>query len=235
MCTLTFIPTQAHGFIATSNRDEAPMRKTLPPKVYGEQGAKALFPRDALAGGTWIGASDRKRFVCLLNGGFAPHKRRDQYRMSRGIIVTDVLTAKDAVAAIAAYDFQGVEPFTLIMADWQQRWRLFQLVWDESRSHFEEKPLRPYIWSSSLLYSEANKKKREQWFNEFLSRHPQPSENELLEFHKTAGEGDVHNDVVMDRGFVKTKSITQVTALHAFKMRYEDLQENLVNETVFAL
>jgi hypothetical protein len=207
------------------------MRNTIPPRQYSEQGAQLIFPKDAFAGGTWIGASGRKRFVCLLNGGFTAHERKDQYRMSRGIIVTDLLTATDAVAAIQAYDFKGVEPFTLVMVDWQMGWKLFQLVWDEQNAHFEEKPLRPYIWSSSLLYSETIRKKREHWFAEFLNRYPSPSEGDLLTFHKTAGEGNAQNDVVMDRGFVKTKSITQVVAQDSFHMRYEDLQQHTVSET----
>ena len=32
----------------------------------------------------------------------------------------------------------------------------------------------------------------------------------LLEFHKTAGKGNLDYGVIMDRGFVKTTSITQI-------------------------
>ncbi len=34
MCTVTFIPESVSGFILTSNRDEAPNRSTVPPKIY---------------------------------------------------------------------------------------------------------------------------------------------------------------------------------------------------------
>src|SRR5690554_4635530 len=104
MCTLTFIPKTAVEFIITSNRDEAVVRKTIPPRAYIQDGIKLLFPKDELAGGTWIGASSKKRLICLLNGGFKPHVRKSEYRKSRGIVVTDLLKADTTVTAIEAYD-----------------------------------------------------------------------------------------------------------------------------------
>src|SRR5690606_27855602 len=75
MCTLTFIPKGNFDFIITSNRDEASFRKTLPPKTYVVDGEKLVYPKDEVAGGTWIGVSSRNRLVCLLNGGFIAHER----------------------------------------------------------------------------------------------------------------------------------------------------------------
>lgn len=233
MCTLTFFPTSINGFIITSNRDEAPGRNTLPPKMYEEENTNLLFPKDELAGGTWIGVSGKNRLICLLNGGFTAHERKEEYRMSRGIIVKDLLTANDAISEIKRYDFNGVEPFTLIMVDWENHLRIFELVWDETEIHFTEKPLAPQIWSSSLLYTQDMKEKREQWFSTFLFENLKPTSEKILQFHKTAGEGNLDVDVVMDRGFVKTKSITQVVKSTAIEMRYEDLQTEKVFETSF--
>ncbi|HBY70331.1 MAG: hypothetical protein CMC07_05575 [Flavobacteriaceae bacterium] len=233
MCTLTFIPTSNNGFVLTSNRDEAPGRTTLSPKMYEEQNTRLLFPKDELAGGTWIGISDKKRLICLLNGGFTAHERKDDYRMSRGIIVKDLLTAKDAVSEIGGYDFNGIEPFTIIMVDWANHLRIFELVWDEAEIHFTEKPLAPQIWSSSLLYTKEMKEKREKWFSTFLFENLKPDASDLLKFHKTAGEGNLNIDMVMDRGFVKTKSITQIMKNEKIEMHYEDLQENKVVSKIF--
>ncbi len=233
MCTLTFIPTANDGFILTSNRDEAPGRNTLPPKIYKEKNTNLLYPKDELAGGTWIGLSDKKRLICLLNGGFTAHERKDAYKMSRGIIVKDLLTSDDAVSEIRNYNFKGIEPFTLILVDWSNHLRIFELVWDETKIHFTEKPLAPQIWSSSLLYTKEMKEKREKWFSTFLFENLKPTAADLLQFHKTAGEGNLDVDVIMDRGFVKTKSITQVVKNEIVAMRYEDLQEEekVVTET----
>ena len=235
MCTLTFFPTSNNGFIITSNRDEAPGRNTLPPKIYEEEHTRLLFPKDELAGGTWIGVSDKNRLICLLNGGFTAHERKEEYRMSRGIIVKDLLTADDAISEIKKYDFSGVEPFTLIMVDWNNHLRIFELVWDETEIHFTEKPLAPQIWSSSLLYTQEMKEKREQWFSTFLFENLKPTSEKILQFHKTAGEGNLDVDVVMDRGFVKTKSITQVVKSTDIDMRYEDLQQGIISNSVFSL
>ena len=188
MCTLTFMPQSDGGFVITSNRDEAPGRETLMPAIYKQDGSRLLFPKDVLAGGTWIGLSDRKRFVSLMNGGFTAHKREPSYRMSRGVIVTTLLAADSLLGAIEAFSFSGIEPFTLITVDYSETLQIFELVWDGENSHLSEKPLAPAIWSSSLLYSEEMKKKREKWFANFLFEHIHPTAEQLLQFHKTAGK-----------------------------------------------
>ncbi len=233
MCTVTFIPESVSGFILTSNRDEAPNRSTVPPKIYEVKNVSMLFPKDELAGGTWFGVSDRKRLICLLNGGFTAHQRAESYRKSRGVVVTDLLASENAVVAIEDYDFHGIEPFTIIMIDWWKDYCLYELVWDGTKVHFSEKPWAPHIWSSSLLYSEEIKKKRELWFSDFIFNNLRPTEADLLEFHKTAGDGNPESDVIMDRGFVKTKSITQYMKLKGNKLRYEDLQTKEIYESNF--
>ena len=229
MCTVTFIPKSLDGFILTSNRDEAPARRAIEPMVYNVNGVELLFPKDEVAGGTWFGLSSKKRLICLLNGGFTAHEREDNYRMSRGSIVTDLLTSEVVLTTLDHYNFNGIEPFTIILVDWKSELVLYELVWDGSISHFSEKPLAPRIWSSSLLYSDEMKKKREAWFSEFIFNNLNPSESELLEFHKTAGEGNKETDLIMDRGFVKTKSITQLSKSKPTTFRYEDLQTSEVN------
>jgi hypothetical protein len=230
MCTVTFIPKSLDGFMLTSNRDEAPARRAIKPKVYNVNDVELFFPKDEVAGGTWFGLSSKKRLICLLNGGFTAHERKDNYRKSRGEIVTDLLIPEDVLKAIDAYNFNGIEPFTIILVDWRKELHLYELVWDGSISHFSEKTLEPQIWSSSLLYSEEMKKKREVWFAEFIFNNLNPSEAEVLEFHKTAGEGIQETDLIMDRGFVKTKSITQLSKSKFAIFRYEDLQTSEVNE-----
>lgn len=230
MCTVTFIPKSLDGFILTSNRDEAPARQTIGPLVYNVNGVDLVFPKDEVAGGTWFGISRKGRSICLLNGGFIAHKREDNYRMSRGKIVLDLLIAEDAMTEIDNYDFKGIEPFTIILVEWKKELLLYELVWDGNISHFSEKPLAPRIWSSSLLYSEEMKKKREAWFSEFIFNNLNPTEAELLKFHKTAGEGSKDTDLIMDRGFVKTKSITQLSKSDCATFSYEDLQTSEVHK-----
>ena len=225
MCTLTFIPKSLDDFILTSNRDEAPLRETITPKKYVVDSVELLFPKDAAAGGTWVGVSDKKRLVCLLNGGFAAHKREESYRLSRGIVVTQLLSAENFKETISNFDFNGIEQFTIILIDWETNAAIYELVWDGIDVHFEEKPWAPQIWSSSLLYTNEAKILREQWFSEFLFNFLKPSLSEILNFHKTAGNQYGDNALIMDRGFVKTKSITQISKMkQTIKLRYEELE-----------
>ncbi len=130
MCTVTYLPLENDGFILTSNRDESPMRKTIPPKKYLENGVEFAYPKDQLAGGTWIGASTKNRLVCLLNGAFKKHERNSYYKMSRGLVVKNILTVTDAVAYIKGFNFNDIEPFTIIMVDWNDGLDTYELVWD---------------------------------------------------------------------------------------------------------
>jgi len=236
MCTVTFIPKSNNDFILTSNRDEAPGRETFLPKKYDEEGVTLLYPKDGVAGGTWIGLSERKRCVTLMNGGFVAHKREAFYRKSRGLVVKDLLKTANLQNEIRTYDFEGIEPFTSIIVEWNVEVQLYQLVWDGVNYHFSEELLAPQIWSSSPLYPENLKKKREQWFSEFLMETIQPSDKELLQFHKNAGEGDLNSNLIIDRGFIKTKSITQIVKnRHAIEMYYEDLQTGKTSKLAISI
>ena len=234
MCTVTFMPFSNTDFVITNNRDEAPGRGTLPPRFYTANGGRLLYPKDEVAGGTWVGVSDKARYICLMNGGFVPHERKKNYRKSRGIVVTDLLAVEKAEPTIKKYDFNGIEPFTIVMVEWGSSLQLFELVWDGTQIHFTVKPLKPTIWSSSLLYPKAVKEKRENWFDLFLKENPIASKEGLLRFHKTAGEGNKETNIIMDQGFVKTKSIAQTEKKeNKGTMRYEDLETGEVSIQTF--
>ena len=167
------------------------------------------FPKDVLAGGTWLGISEQKRVICLLNGEFKKHVRRLPYGKSRGVVVKELLAAPDFTEAAEKIILSEVEPFTIIAADWQKQLFFVELVWDGNQKHYTELPLKPHIWSSSPLYSPEMKKLREQWFQE-LQKEQELTPESLLKFHFSAGKEDKNTGVIMDRGFVKTKSISQI-------------------------
>ncbi|CAM4160677.1 NRDE family protein [Gillisia limnaea] len=235
MCTisLVFNSEENTGFILTSNRDEAPGRETISPDFYTVNNTRLLFPKDAVAGGTWIGVSANKRVVCLMNGGFEKHIRASNYRVSRGVVVKDILAAEDPLLEINSYNFQGIEPFTLILADWKQELLFYELVWDGNKAHLKKLRLKNYIWSSSPLYSSEMKGLREAWFEELQQKKNLTSGN-VWDFHHSAGIGNKEIDLVMDRGFIKTKSITQIIKTsEKTRMIYEDLQKGKIYEAVF--
>ena len=233
MCTVTIIPTQENNFILTSNRDEAINRKTLPPEFYEVNKTRMLFPKDAVAGGTWIGVSDKNTMICLLNGGFEIHERSSSYRQSRGVVVKDLLEADDLEKEILAYNYKGIEPFTIVAANWQSDLLLFELVWDGEQKHLRRLEKETHIWSSSTLYNKSMKAMREKWFTAYENQNVLSSDA-LLDFHKNAGIGNKDVDLQIDRGFLKTRSITQIVKNEEeLSMRYENLQNKEVNTVVF--
>jgi uncharacterized protein with NRDE domain len=235
MCTVTIIPKGKNNFVLTSNRDEAPNRPALPPSIYRVNDTKMMFPKDELAGGTWIGVSEKNRLICLLNGGFICHEKKTDYRMSRGVVVNDLLASEDVVASIETYYLDNVEPFTLVIADWNMDLRFFELVWDGLHKHFSILPLEPKIWSSSTLYNDKMKKERLDWFKAYKSKNDLDAKA-MLNFHKTAGYDNQDYGVIMDRQYVKTTSITQVVKMEDdIKMRFDNLQTNDVTLKTFKL
>lgn len=218
MCTLTFIPDlkSSTDFILTSNRDESPNRKTIFPKIYFEEGVEMCYPKDELAGGTWIGASSRKRLVCLLNGGFEAHSRLKHYRKSRGLVAKELLAATETLSFMENTKLYGIEPFTIVSVDWKKKMELHQLVWDGNEKQIKQISISPQIWSASMLYSPETKKEREQLFRKFINEEREFDRKDIMEFQKR---------FIIDRELVKTTSITQF--LHSQKtseMHYLDLQ-----------
>ncbi|HBI40074.1 MAG TPA: hypothetical protein DDY16_03915 [Tenacibaculum sp.] len=130
MCTVTFLPLGDNDFILTSNRDEMPARKTLEPRTYRENGVKLVYPKDQVAGGTWLGVSEKHRLVCLLNGGFKNHQRTSFYKISRGVIVKHLLASNDVIGEIKRISFEEVEPFTIVLLEWSKVLKIYELVWD---------------------------------------------------------------------------------------------------------
>ncbi|MCB0461592.1 MAG: NRDE family protein [Flavobacteriaceae bacterium] len=233
MCTVTLIPTGTNDFVLTSNRDEAPNRTTLSPEFYRINNTRLLFPKDEVAGGSWIGVSEKQRVLCVLNGGFEMHKRKASYRLSRGVVMKDLLVAENLAKAIKNYKLDGVEPFTLVIVEWRSSMKFMELVWDGTKKHLSDLPLEPKLWSSSSLYDSEMKQERLQWFADFKNEKDLSSKS-IMKFHKTAGLGNEDYGVIMDRFFVKTTSITQIIKLNnEVQMSFENLQTNNTSKQVF--
>ncbi|WP_435579790.1 NRDE family protein [Gilvibacter sp.] len=227
MCTLTFIPKNNADFSLVSNRDESPKRETLLPEVYRLEAADCIFPKDALAGGSWIGLSNKQRAVCLLNGGFERHPI-GTYGRSRGLLVLDLLQATEGEQLLESQDLAGVEPFTVVVIDWKDSLSLLECVWDGQEKHLQTLPIAPRIWSSRQLYTADVAAKREAWFTDFLNNNDSRLISQL-HFHRTAGDGDPQNDIVMNRGFVRTKSISSIDKrADRVQFRYQELPEGAI-------
>ncbi|WP_298418279.1 NRDE family protein [uncultured Kordia sp.] len=231
MCTVSFIYKGNQEFVLTSSRDEFPARVANMPATYDVLGAKMVYPKDVLSGGTWIGMSNKKRVVCLLNGGFETHERLPEYRHSRGIVVKDFLATNTIQETVKIYNLNEIEPFTMVIVDWNNEIQLFEFVWDGTQKHFRKLSLIiPHIWSSSTLYTGEMKQLRREWFTDFQQKNELTAMS-ILDFHQNAGIGDPSIDAMMDRGIVKTISITQVEKKEdAITMKYLDVNADSKSE-----
>ena len=222
MCTVTYLPLENDAFILTSNRDEQPSRATLAPKTYEEDGVLLTYPKDVVAGGTWIGTSSRKRLVCLLNGGYEAHQRAAVYAKSRGLVVKELLKVVDVASYIDEVNFEGMEPFTIVLVDWRTSLNTFELVWDGVVRYFNKLEQVPKIWSSSVLYSKEERELRMLWFDAWLAAQQGFSQEEILRFHSNSTKGTPTSALKMKRSVVETVSVTSVVKIeNRAKMTYQ--------------
>ncbi|QKG91556.1 NRDE family protein [Halorubrum salinarum] len=140
MCTLTLAwRTFGDAPVAlAATRDEALDRPSEPPAVRGatsgdggraddggrgtdgDAGGRVRYvaPRDAEAGGTWIGVSEGGLVVAVTNRWLDADREGDR---SRGLLVRDCLTAPSAEAAVRAVerelDERDYDGFNLVLAD----------------------------------------------------------------------------------------------------------------------
>ena len=72
------------------------------------------------------------------------------------------------------------------------------------------------------------RKKREEWFSQWLNIKSNPNQNDVLQFHQFAGDGNKNNDLVMKRGeMYRTVSITSIELGNKTrKISYYDLNSN---------
>jgi hypothetical protein len=230
MCTVTFIPGRDR-IVITSNRDEKLLRKkAIAPMVYQTDQYKLIYPKDAAAGGSWIGLKENGDAAVLLNGGFLPHQPQASYAKSRGLIFLEVIAATRPVICLMKLELNNIESFTLVLF---QSNSLYEFRWDGENKHCKQLSVnRPHIWSSVTLYSTPVIRKREHWFNSFMNKHPDPTQRDIFNFHRFTGDGDTGNDLLMQRdGIYSTVSITSILlTAERGSMKYWDSGDGSITE-----
>lgn len=225
MCTVTFIPVKDKVFI-TSNRDEKSSRKqAAPPAIYEYESGKIIYPRDTDAGGSWIALHENGNAAVLLNGAFEKHISKPPYRLSRGQIFLHVIASENPARRFDHMSLDRIEPFTLIIVD---KGDLYECRWDGLKKHcWQLRKYKAYIWSSATLYEQQVTRKREQWFAAFLNRTPNPTQEDIFNFHLFSGDGDKKNDLQMERtGTYSTVSIASILlTADRGSIKYFDLKE----------
>ena len=229
MCTVTFVPLKSGAYFLTSNRDEYTSRsKSHVPKREEFNNYDLIYPKDPKGGGTWMATDNRGITVCLLNGANTPHEPVYPYRHSRGLVVLDFFKFNSYEDFIQFYDLNNIEPFTLVILTQRE---LIEFKWNGSVKSFTNISIKqPRIWSSVTLYNPEIVTLRETWFDKWILEHQNPDVDEMIHFHKFAGEGDKKIDVLMEReAGLKTVSITSVFHQHTeSSIYYEDLIDSKI-------
>jgi hypothetical protein len=90
--------------------------------------------------------------------------------------------------------------------------QLTELSWDGKTLFMAEKDItKPHIWSSATLYDAQVRATRERWFAELLDTSVNIDAKLLLDFHQYGGNGDIQNDMRMNRNnTLMTQCIMQV-------------------------
>jgi hypothetical protein len=226
MCTVTYVPVK-QGYFLTSNRDEKHTRsKALYPQQYFINNASLLFPKDADAGGTWIVLKENGDSLCLLNGAFENYEHTNKYTLSRGQVVLQIASSITMIDNFDEIDLINTAPFTLIIVS---NGKLYECRWDREKKHCKSlDDTTSHIWSSATLYDYSQQQKRKRWFDEWSKENKQPGMYNLFHFHKNTGDGDIENDLIMNRNNkLFTVSITGISVTNNdCLMQYIDVITN---------
>jgi len=196
------------------NRDERRERPDeIPPSVHRTgAGAAWLAPTDGARGGTWIGANAHGLALCLLNGYAPGESAAAPNAPSRGTLIPLLMDCADARSAgerlrelMRGSTWQS---FCLIAADLTStiacQWRDQVL----SAKPFHQQGDWSMISSSSwemdrvLAYREGR-------FQEWAAKNPGAPVG-LSDLHLGQTRATAGADILMDREFSATRSITQV-------------------------
>ncbi len=227
MCTVSFVKKADGTVILTSNRDEKKHRATIPPKEYIVNNKNICFPKDELAGGTWIALGEEGVFCCLLNGAFEKHISKGNYRRSRGQIVLDVFRYHTVDDFLNNIDLSNVEPFTLII--YQAKIQSLQLlVWDEKQKHISNLDIEePHFWGSATLYTKDFTNNRRSQFFKFLKTNQ--NEGSIFNLHLSPKQND--GFLMENHEGIETVSVTQIIMSEVKgSMHYFVLNEKLMTK-----
>lgn len=237
MSTVTYLPYKDKIYI-TTNRDERPTKAAaVAPTVKKFSSGKILCPQNNKHGGTWIGIHNNGNAMVMIKGAFAPHIRKDKYRISTESIFLEIFDSENPVKKFNDTDLNDIEPFTLIV--WlKQNGTLWEMRWDEYEKFVTSLPAdMPNMWSSATLFDEAMMKRRRKWFDDWRLAQDNITGESIRWFHEHGGEGFERMNLNINKGATQTLSITSIEiSSDRSVMYYHDLVtgEQTINGWLFA-
>lgn len=235
VCTLSIIPLRdapgadRRGFRIVTSRDEGRDRPPAhPPRIHRIGARRALWPVDALAGGTWIAAAENGLVLSILNANLhpAPPLPPPDQLISRGLIIPALIdsdTAREAIDRLRRdINLHDFAPFHLVAIDAKHivnaRWTRDSLDISERSDHFA-------CYVSSGLGDHLMTPRIELFDRMFEVEDALASHQDAFHAHRWPDRPEI--SVLMSRDDASTVSITTVeatfnaTGAHV-EMRYTD-------------
>jgi hypothetical protein len=168
-----------------------------------------FYPVDGKANGTWFIVRDDGSIGVLLNGAFEKHQPKQIYKASRGTVLPAIFKEVNPVHALERMDLIGMENFTLLIYHTEQ---LHECKWNGEQLFITQlNEQLAHIYSSVTLYNKPMIQQREDWFDEWLLECPNPTQQQAIHFHSSAGKGNNDFGLQMNRNnHMQTVSITSV-------------------------
>lgn len=209
MCTLTFIQNKKGDIIITSNRDERAERATEPPKIHTVHGKQVLFPKDKVAGGSWIALDPNGKVACLLNGADETDHWISSPIKSKGLVLLDAFRYDSLERQLEKESFNGVNPFTLLVFNINEPGKVEELLWNGQKAYTQTKvdPVNQ-IWSSVKLYDKPLRELRKNYFLNFIENPENHASEKILSLHKMPKSE--HGLLLNEHSVIQTTSVTQI-------------------------
>lgn len=205
MCTVSVYRDQ-NLLLVSANRDELRTRREAGLQRRTPAQIEQVYPLDAAANGTWIGANACGVSACLLN----MYESDYQGVLSRGLIIPKLLGMQNLSAVRqwlnSAFNPALYSAFVLLVMD---KSVLYRYRWDgqtlaEELVEFD----RWFLESSSSVDLHPTLRHRRQLFQKWQQQDGDPQN--ILDFHLLRDEENASQSVCMAREKSHTKSISQV-------------------------
>jgi hypothetical protein len=214
MCTLSWLP-RPDGHTLWHGRDERTTRLPgEPPSIVRRGSRLAIAPRDADAGGTWVGANDAGLTLGLANL-YPPEGVGDGMpplppgRVTRGRIIDDLLAAATAVEArelLRAMDPRRFAPFTLAVLEPGRPAELHR--WDGARMAMRTTTAPGMLLTSTGAGRRVEELRREEYAR--LAPGSPPRAEDIEALHRSHLESLGADSFCMHHEEAETASLTRV-------------------------
>jgi hypothetical protein len=237
MCTVSIIPVGPRaglhlagvggsvgpGFRIVCNRDESPKRAPAGQPKWrsiersGVPGARAIWPMDMEAGGTWIAAAEHGLALCLLNLNLEPPPdlRSAKGLKSRGLVIPHLIgagTVDEAMRRLERLSLKSYAPFRLVAVDGRgEDLSIAEARWDRRQVEFVQHGERPACFVSSGL-GDSKVVARLGLFEQMVAEGEGAISERQDEFHRHTWPDRPQVSVMMCRPDARTVSLTTVEA-----------------------